>query len=296
MSTLQASLQPEAHATNRVPAWIKAHPLVAYFLLAFLGTWLVFSPIILSKNLHLFALPDAAAIGLFILSTFTGPFNAALITTAVLDGKPGLKKLFSRMVQWRVGFGWYLLLLLGYPVLLYAGITLIRGAGALANPLDKIPLLLSVYIPMILMNLIMPGIPEETGWRGFALPRLERAYGPLAGALILGTLHALWHLPVYIVPGMMIQGPFKMEFFIANSLAIIAATVIWTWLFNNARGSILFAILIHATSNASSAPIARLALTNLPYYWLGAEIFGAACILIILITRGKLAYDPEKMP
>ncbi|HEX6306276.1 MAG TPA: type II CAAX endopeptidase family protein [Anaerolineales bacterium] len=277
-------------------SWIREHPLRAYFALAFAGTWVVFSPIILSKVLGLFSLPDSAAVLLFILSTFTGPFVAALVVTNAIGGRPGLGKLFRRMVQWRVGIQWYLLVLLGYPALLYVGLTLAEGPGLLANPVESLPLLASAYLPNVVLGILMPGLGEETGWRGFALPRLERLYGPLLGSLVLGILHALWHLPAYLTPGFIQAGPFDPVIFVANSGAIIASTFLWTWLFNNARGSILFAMLFHAASNASLMLIGRLALAPFANTWAGLEIFGVAALAVIALTRGRLSYDPETMP
>lgn len=297
MSRNTIVLEPGSQSRLGLVSWIREHPLPAYFLLAFAGTWVVFSPILLAKVLGLFSLPDSAAMILFILSTYTGPFSAALLVTNVIEGRAGLRKLFRRMGQWRTGIQWYLLVLLGYPVLLYGGLTLILGPGLLADPIENAPLLLSFYLPNIVIGLLMPGLGEETGWRGFALPRMERMYGPLLASLILGSLHALWHLPAYLTPGFFQEGPFDSVIFIANSGAIIASTFLWTWLFNNARGSILFAMLFHSTSNATSALIGRLALSSTASHpWVGLEIFGLSALLVIVLTRGRLSYRGDDRP
>src|SRR5207248_87259 len=124
---------------------------------------------------------------------------------------------------------------------------------------QKWPLLFTFYLPLIPVGLFYPGLGEEPGWRGFALPRLQLLYGPLVGSLVLGTLHAIWHLPAYLIPGAISDNGFDLGVFVGNSLAIISLTFLWTWLFNSARGSILFAMFVHAASNAVSGLLPRLA-------------------------------------
>jgi membrane protease YdiL (CAAX protease family) len=272
---------------------MRRHPLVAYFALAFAGTWALFFPVALSRRglgVLPVAFPPAAVFVLYFLATYAGPFLSAFVVTAATDGKPGVRQLLRRMRQWRVGVRWYLVILAGYPLVFLVGLTPLLGTQPLAGLVQRWPLLLSVYLPNILIGLILPALGEETGWRGFALPRLEAQYGALGGSLILGSLHALWHLPAYLAPGFILSGPFDMTVFVANSLAILAATLIWTWVVNNAQASILIAMLVHATSNATSALIPKLlpALPDDP--WGAFKILGGLALLIVVLTRGRLAY------
>ena len=293
MTTFTLS-NPTRPATG-VPALIKRHPLTAYFALAFAGTWITFLPVwFSSRGLGLlpFDVPEAVAILLFILATFTGPTLAAFVVTAIESGREGVWKLVRRYGQWKVGGQWYLLLLIGYPLVFVIGFSAALGVEPLINLFQKWPLVLSAYLPAVAVGLLIPALGEEPGWRGFALPRLEAAYGPLVGSLILGVLHAIWHLPVYFVPGMMTAGPFDPIVFVANSCAIIAATFVWTWLFNNGRGSILFAMLVHSVSNASAAYVTQLvsALPDDP--WGTARLFGVCALIVIVATRGRLSHKP----
>jgi membrane protease YdiL (CAAX protease family) len=120
----------------------------------------------------------------------------------------------------------------------------------------------------------------------------------LAGSLILGTLHAFWHFPVYFVPGLILPGAFDLTAFLANTLAIIVMTIVWTWIFNNTRGSIWMAMLTHGASNANSMTFASLmalpglaALPDDP--WVTFKFFGVCALLIIIATRGRLSYKRE---
>lgn len=296
MSAIQTAVQPQTR-TGRLGLahWIKQHPLLAYFLFAFGLTWLFVAPIVLSQRaLNLITLPDEALLVLFLVSTFIGPTPAAFIVTGLIDGRAGVMQLLARMVQWRVGIQWYLLVIVGYPLILMLGLVFVRGTEAFTGLLSNPQLLVTYYLPTLLIGIIYPSLGEEPGWRGFALPRLQAQYGPLIGTLILGSLHALWHLPAYTIPGAITPNGFDPVTFIANSLAIIAATVIWTWLFNNARGSILFAMFVHATSNAVSGLIPQLVAqpTGDPFF--GFKVFLVVALVLIVITRGTLAYEQNR--
>jgi membrane protease YdiL (CAAX protease family) len=153
--------------------------------------------------------------------------------------------------------------------------------------------------PLLLLSMILfPALIEEPGWRGFALPRLQAAYGPLTGTLILGFLHGLWHLPVYfLVSGPAALGPFSVMTLVTNTISIMAITFFWTWVSNNARGSILIAILLHAASNATGQLFPRL-VPNMPPH-LDGIMFGAyiaVALLIVVLTKGRLGYRPDRLP
>lgn len=253
---------------------IQRHPLVAYFVLAFVGTWLFIAPIL--------------------LSTYAGPFPAALIVTRVVDGQTGMHQLLRRIVQWRVGAGWYLLVLVGYPLVFLLGLTTEQGAEPMTALVEQRSLLLSYYLPTTLFGLLLPSLGEEPGWRGFALPRLQQYYGPLVGSLLLGSLHGLWHLPAYMIPGAILPGGFDFTVFVANTLAIIASTVVWTWFFNNAAGSIFFAMYVHAVSNANSGLMPMLISEQTGDPWLTFKLIGVCALFIIALTRGRLSYG--KLP
>jgi len=281
--------------TSGVAAWVKRHPLVAYFVLAFAGTWIFFAPILLSqKGLGLISVPDTAAFVLFFLATYTGPFLAAFVLTGMIDGKVGMRQLLRRIAQWRVGIRWYLIVLIGYPVIFLLGASVPLGMKPLNDLISKWPIIFTVYLSAVPIGLLLPSLGEETGWRGFALPRLQQQYGPLVGSLILGTLHGVWHLPAYFIPGAILPGAFDLTVFMANTCAIIMSTIVWTWLFNNAKGSILFAMFVHSTSNANSGFLPKLLDVRTGDPWFGFKVVGLCALLIIALTRGRLSYHPDE--
>ena len=291
MSMIQAAAPSNVTRPSGISGWMKRHPLVAYFVLAYALTWALIVPIMLSqRGLGIFDLPDPLLLALFLLSTFSGPLPAALILTSIIDGASGRQQLLRRMFQWRVGLGWYLLVIAGYPLIFLVGLTFYSGAAPWIALIQKWPLIFTYYLPIAAIGIIFPGLGEEPGWRGFALPRLQLQYGPLTGSLILGTLHGLWHLPAYFIPGTILEGPFNFTQFAANTCLIIALTFIWTWLFNQAGQSILFAMFVHGVSNAASGLIPRLIVDTTADPWFGFKVGAVCALLIIVFTQGRLGY------
>ena len=274
------------------------HPLRSYFAIAFGGTWLLLLVPVLAQNglgLLPFMVPDVTMLLLFIAATLAGPTLGAIFMTAATGGRPGLRHFFRRYVQVRVGLRWYLLALLGLPLIGLLAASAYFGLAPFQTALAQWPLFFTAYLPAVLIFMIMPALIEEPGWRGFALPRLQQQYGPLLGALILGLLHQVWHLPVFfITEGQMAMGPFNAGVFVYRIFTSLVLTVIWTWVFNNARGSIFMAIVLHGTNNAVGmliqgwGPMFSTAGVNTL-----ADILLAVCaLLIIVFTRGRLSYTP----
>lgn len=276
--------------------------LLAYFLIAFAGTWLVILPLALSQEgsgLLPYHLPDVVSMLIFIFAVFTGPALAAFVLTARESGRAGVRQLLKRMVQWRVGFRWYLVALFSFFFVFLAAYSLVSNGELLANLLQNWPLLFSVFLPSVVMGLIMPSLGEEPGWRGYALPRLQKLYGPVMATLVLGFLHGVWHLPAMFTPFL---GPFTPARFLAFVLTATAGTFIYTWVFNNTRSSVFIAMLVHASSNAASQLLSQLipadAMTSpllqaIGPDWLNVIAFWAVALVLLVLTKGRLSYKEE---
>lgn len=273
-------------------------PLITFFLLAFAGTWLVISPLVFD-SLGWIDIPDALGIILFILSTFTGPFFAAFYVTGKLEGKEGKKNLWRRIFQIRAGLIWYATTLFIFLLIWLAAYSLLYRGAPLAALIANPALLVTVFLPNVLAGLLIPSLGEEPGWRGFALPRLQKNFGPVLGTLILGILHGVWHLPALFTP---LLGPFSWDGFLTFVLTAAAGTFIYTWVFNNTRGSVWIAMLLHASSNAASNLVGSLIpegveLTGwqiaLNDGWLNVIAFGLVVVLLVIFTRGRLGYRSE---
>lgn len=277
--------------------FLTRNPILAYFVLAFAGTWILFSPMVLSRNglgLLPFTVPDALFALLFILGDFAGPTLAAFGVTWALEGKAGMKALFRRYGQWRVGFRWYLLALFTYPLFNLLGVSLWFGAAPLQTLAQHWSTFFTVFLPAVLIFPALITWGEEPGWRGFALTRMQPIYGPLKASLVVGFMHGLWHLPLFlIVSGPTSGGPFHLAAFALNTLAIMLVTIFWTWVFNGAKGGILIAVLLHASFNAAQGFIPMVSQLPPQATWIGLAMNAGLALGVLGLTRGRLGYHDD---
>ena len=147
----------------------------------------------------------------------------------------GLGSFFRRLTLWRAPLVWWAFLILGIPVVVYAGAA-IKGTITDQFPYSSLALLM----PVIWHSLFL-GTIEEFGWRGLALPLMQRKLSPFWAGLILGGIWALWHVPSFLIGGMPQNAWSAGPYF----LGIIAISVVMTPLFNKSRGSLLIAYLYH---------------------------------------------------
>lgn len=295
MSTL--TVTPQATTTGARRQLLASHPFIAFFVLAFAGSWLAFAPMLIGQDglgLLPYNVPFWLYVVLFLAASFFGPTAAALVVTAALTGKVGVKRFLRRYGQWRVGIQWYLIFLIGFPALYLVPASFWLGAAPWQALVQQWPTFFTVYLPAVLIFPALINWGEEAGWRGFAQTHLQKQYGALRTSLLVGLLHGLWHLPVFIlVTGPAALGPFDLGEFLLNTLMIMSLTLIWSWIFNGAHQSILIAALMHAAFNGTQAWIGTL-LPPLPEevnQTITMVIVGSA-LLLIALTKGRLGYTP----
>lgn len=278
------------------------HPLSAYFVLAFGLMWLFVLPLGLSRShgsgVFAYDLSEGLGNTLYLLGTFIGPTVAALIVTGVTEGRAGVARLLKRLIQWRVRLRWYLVALAINLVIWLLAYAALMGPGLLVAAASHWSLLISTFLPLVAFGIIFPSIAEEPGWRGFALPRLQRRHGPVVASLILGSLHGLWHLPALMTKNF---GPLPLANYVPFMLTAALATVIYTWVYNRTGSSILLAILLHAASNATAGwittlfseagmepPTVGLAGFLASTGWINVIAYGIVALILIAATRGRL--------
>lgn len=171
-----------------------------------------------------------------------GPFLAAILVLGLTQGRAGVGQLLRSMVRWRVPARAYLAGI-GLPLLVSGSAILVAVLFGAARPSGS-DLALGVQIPIVLLLvLVIPGTGgawEEPGWRGFALGRLEKRYGVLAGPLLLGGFCVLWHGPLFLTG----------DILWTDILVVVAASVVVAAVFHAGMNSVLIAMLFHATNNA----------------------------------------------
>jgi membrane protease YdiL (CAAX protease family) len=172
---------------------------------------------------------------LFFLCVYA-PAIAAFTLVVRYGGFTGLQRFFGRVLLWRCSATWYAFLIIGIP-LIFIGGSWFRG-NLFTEPFP-FPSFLSLVAALVLAAI--KGPMEEFGWRGLALPLLQRKLAPLWAGLILGAIWGLWHMPAFLLSGTQ-QSEWSFTAFFAGCLAI---SVIVTALFNASKGSILLSAFFH---------------------------------------------------
>ncbi len=226
----------------RIQPFAKDHPLLSYFVLAFAISWGSSLAILGPKFVQgvAFRLEDGA---LAFVGMILGPFLSSIIMTRLVDGSAGLRGLWARMSMWRVGLRWWAAALLIFPVTLVVVLLLLRGLISPAYALG--------FEVLGIVYGLFAGFFEETGWTGFAVPRMTAQYGALTGAVILGVLHGLWHIVADFMGSSVSLDAYWFPHFASMWIVgLVALRVIIVWIYNR-TGSVLLGQVTHASFTGS---------------------------------------------
>ena len=278
----------EGHAWRITPGadLVRAFPISAFFVLAYLLSWAYW--------LVVLGIMGHDTLAWFVPGAF-GPPIAALLVTGLVDGRDGIRAFLRRLFLWRIGARWYVLALIGLPALgLVVGLPFRDGSERFT---EWSPSGIVTYLATLSFLVVLGGGQEEPGWRGFALPRMQERLGPLGASIVLGSLWGLWHLPVFVlVPGYHSAGTdvasIAASLLAFTAISAVGQSVLLTWLFNNTRGSILLAVLAHASLNAGQIFVATGRAASLAV----TASFGLVGLVVALATRGRLSYRPATPP
>jgi membrane protease YdiL (CAAX protease family) len=209
---------------------------------------------------------------LFILGVYS-PAIAGVFLVWRHFGLRGLARFLRRLTLWRMPVAWWALLVIGIPAVKYLGAAL---NGHLSDPFPFSPWY--TLLPALLTALVI-GPVEELGWRGVALPLLQRRFAPLWAGLILGVIWGLWHVPAFFLSG----SPQSAWPLVPYTIGVVGLSVLLTPLFNAARGSLLAAVLYHFQLNGPAWPEAQ--------PWENYLFAGLAVIALALNWRAMLSRD-----
>ena len=210
---------------------------------------------------------------LFFLAVYA-PAIAAFIVIMQKCGVGGLWRYLSRLLLWRCSLSWYIFLILGIPLIFIGGAALKGNLFAESFPFSSFQ---SLFVALVFAAI--KGPVEEFGWRGLALPLMQRKFTPIWAGLILGAIWGFWHLPAFLLSGTQ-QSAWSFTPFFTGSVAI---SVIMTPLFNTSRGSILLPALFHFQLINPIWPDAQ------PY---DTYLFVVATVLVVWINR-KTMFSKE---
>ena len=250
----------------RLLAVVRRHPLVTFFGLAYAISWGSF--LILS--------------GPFLFPF--GPFLAAITVASLTRGKAGLKDWLRRCLRWRVGLKWYAAALAVPVAIGLATVSLNILLGAQVPTAAQLGPWYSLFL-LFPIALIDAPLGEDSGWRGYALPRFPAGRSRFANTIILGVLLAGWHLPLAVAGGALAT-PFL--------IATFASAVVTNWVYYNSRESALLAILYHTAANTMGLYF-RPMLSGpdlVQHYWLLAAVNCVVAIGLVIFDRKWLSHRP----
>ena len=266
----------------------RRHPVSWYVLVTFVISYAMGIPLALrAQGLITADVP----VWLHYLYSF-GPIAGAFIVTALVAGAGGIRDLLSRMVRWNIGARW-LLVAIASPFALYVlGAVVMRGIEGRwpdVTLLGDVNYLGNIGFWVVPLWVITYGYGEETGWRGFVLPRLQERHSALAASLLIATVWMLWHVPAFLyLPSYTGMDPLVIPMFF---FGVACGSVLFTWIYNGTGGSIFAVAMWHAfwdlvSASTGSAGTLAAVMTTIIVVWAFAIVFvGGAATL----TRGRKA-------
>jgi membrane protease YdiL (CAAX protease family) len=286
-----------------IKAFINSHPVLSFYSLAFFITWGTILFVIGAGPNAILATKDQYSTLMAFLypMMLVGPSVAGIVLTGILYGRAGLREMLSRLLRWRVSARWYAVALLTAPLSMVA----VLLALSLSSP-EFLPGILTSdqKVTLLLMGIVgglAAGIFEELGWTGFVIPRMRLRHSVLATGLFVGVLWGVWHILVNVLAGNTMTGSLSLATYLPATLLVLlvgwlpAYRMLMVWVYERTNGSLLVAMLMHASLTFSTLSVAPLAISGaaLVTYQL---VFAAALWVVVgavaLANHGHLTQRP----
>jgi uncharacterized protein len=292
MSEPAATPQPAPHysAPRRLVA---RHPVAAFLIMYFAftyGTALV--PFLTQRVILPF--------GVTLWDPLPALFGcaAAFLVMAAMHGRAGVRDLARRSLRWRVGPQWYFVALFGLPIATILCASVLFGLAPLNALVGKWQLLFTLVVPMLLFRVVVLNLFEEIGWMGFLQDRLQVRYGPLKASVLVTIPFALWHLPSWMLELDLTFAQLHLALAVTVLFGVshLTARIFMMWLYNNANRSVLLVALFHSTFNTTVSPngFGGEFIPSGSALWIATGVVAAAAVLVVIFTRGRLSYEPER--
>lgn len=246
---------------------LKRYDLTVFLILAFALSWSIWPLVLLN--------PESVPMIPY------GPIIAVFIVLALTRGWAGVRDLLASIVRWRVGLGWYAVALLLPVILTLVALYLNALFGGTTPTAADFAEWYTLPLIFLTTTLIKGPLTEEPGWRGFLLPRLQSRYTPLVASLIVGVVWASWHLPLLLSDPSGQRPP--LQFIVL----MVAQSVVFTWVYNGTRGSVLLVTLMHGAFNSFVSFMAPVVFGSAAYgqfWWLMAALWWVVALAVIALT------------
>jgi hypothetical protein len=244
--------------------------LFCFFLLTFALTWTSWIAAVLLVGERGSGGPfQSGSSGSLVILGIAAPAIVALALTARSDGRRGIVALVRPLVEWRVHARWYVFALSYLVVVKLTGATVYRLVEG-TWPLFDARAWYLMLAATVLSTVIGGQVGEELGWRGYALPRLEKMWGLGPASVVLGMIWAAWHLPLFYMPGADTYG----QSFPLYLVQVTGFSVAIAWLYGHTRGSLLLVMLMHASLNNMTGIVPGVARESMNPFVPGAPLLG----------------------
>ena len=259
--------------------------IIRFFIIAFSVTWLLYLPRVLSDN-GLATLPKFL-LGLSVFAPF-GPSIAAFVLVFKLGGWNEIKALWNR--GWDFSFEKKWLVVVFLLPAISAGLTILAInllGGEILWEYQPLPIVMAA--PIFLIIFLTQALPEEYGWRGFALDRLQSRWNALTASLVLGFLWGLWHLPLHFMVGTTQEVIPIFEFILKQ----MVGAIFYTWIYNNTNRTLFLMFLLHAVWNVFGGLVPYWITSSGRWVNFGVEVFLAVIIVAVfgakrLVRKGLI--------
>jgi membrane protease YdiL (CAAX protease family) len=292
MSEPTTTRQPTPRSALR--RLVARHPVAAFLVMVYAVNIAVALPPVLTRR-------DILPFDLALIESLGPIFGVALpafLVMAAMHGQDGARDLARRCLRWRVGVRWYLVALFSMPIAVMLCASVIFGLAPLNALVEKWQLLFTVVLPQLLLLIVFFIVAEEVGWMGFLQARLQDRHGPLKASVMVTIPFALYHLPVVMnESGLgLAQLPLALGFVGVLGISQLFGRVVLMWLYNNTKYSVLLVGLFHSSFDATTSEFGR-AFIPVPAgstFLIAAPVVAVAAVLIVVLTRGRLSYEPDR--
>jgi membrane protease YdiL (CAAX protease family) len=274
----------------------RRHPIRTFLAIVYATTAAIFAiPFLSSAGIGAIDL-ELPGIAPFILLSALSLVGAAFVTTALADGRPGVRALRRRVFDFRVGPHWYAVALVALPGAALATAFVMAGVGPLAalasNPAILLELAVGALVAFALVNWW-----EEAAWTGFALDRLQSRFGPVRASVATTWMQATLHLPLVFIAGGVTDGrvaPENVPFYLVALFVLpIPVRMTLTWLYNASGRSVPIAGLYHAGLGvASGVAFLPVIAPSVSPVWVYAG-FAVLAAVVLAASRGRLGLPAE---
>lgn len=232
--------------------WIARYQILLFFVLTLAISWAIWIPAAIAKlnGENSILAPEGLIGGM----ARWMPGLMAILLSFLVFGRTGIARLFQPIRIWRVGLFWYIFAIFFQFAIFYAGKTLDTLLG---NAYEVTAPLFSVYgsqaalmAPIVILFAFPGAFAEELGWRGYALPRLQNKLNALLSSIVVAAFWGAWHIPLLIYFGELgVNDPARYLLTVVN---FVPVAVLYTWIYNNTKGSLLLVTLFHIGQQLSN--------------------------------------------